>query len=271
MTAHEHFHAGRLEDAVAAQTAEVKANANDLDARFFLFALLCFKGELERAELQLDFISHADKSLQAGSALYQSLLAAEYERRKVYREAAHPVFPPDPPAGLERRLAALHHLLAGDEKGAEQALDEANETALVSAGKLNGEAFDGVRDCDDILAGVVEIYAGGRCLWMPWERIRKLTLGEPRNPFDLLWAKAELEDADGSQATVYLPATYEGSWEQPEEAVRVGRTTEWIEWGDGLFRGAGQRILLSASGEQERETPILTLRTLEIEGPSAES
>ena len=54
----------------------------------------------------------------------------------------------------------------------------------------------------------------------------------------------------------------------PEESVRVGRSTEWIEWGDGLFRGAGQRILLSVSGEEERETPLLTLRTLEIEGSS---
>ena len=270
MTPQELFQAGRLVEAIAAQIAEVKSHPTDEDQRFLLFTLLSFAGEFERAEVHLEAVSLAQQDLKTGSAVYHSLLAAEYERRKVYREGSRPVLPPDPPRTAELRLQALAALRTGDAETAAAALEEAAEQSVALRGKLNGEAFAGLRDYDDVLGQILEIYAGGRCLWMPMEQIRKLEIAEPRNPLDLLWAKAELEDASGTQASVHLPALYEGSCDHPDERVRLGRSTEWIDCRDVAFRGAGQKVLLTARGEEERETAILELRTLEIEGGPAD-
>jgi type VI secretion system protein ImpE len=82
---------------------------------------------------------------------------------------------------------------------------------------------------------------------------------------DLLWLPAELEDTDGRQVRIYLPALYEGSRAHADERVRIGRTTEWEEQ-DGLgFRGVGQHLLFSAHGEAERQTPLLEVRRIEID------
>ena len=265
MTADDLFKAGRLEDALAAQKDVVRGNPTDLDARFFLLALMAFAGELERAETQLDAIGQMDESTAPGRAVFQSLLAADFERQKIYQEGAQPTFPPDPPATLGLRRDALHALARGDKDEASRLLDEAMEQGVVLNGKLNGEAFDGLRDYDDVLGQVVEVYAGGRCIWMPMERIRSLKISEPKTHLDLLWVKAELVDSEGDQATVHVPALYQGSHEHADEAIRVGRSQDWIEVADELYRGAGQRLLLATHGDAERQVPLLDVRTLEIE------
>ena len=52
-----HFQAGRLSEAVTAALAEVKARPGDTARRLFLAELLCFAGELERADRQLDVVA----------------------------------------------------------------------------------------------------------------------------------------------------------------------------------------------------------------------
>jgi type VI secretion system protein ImpE len=269
MTAQELLKAGRLREAVAAQTEEVKAHPSDPDRRLVLFTLLCFAGELERAQVHLEAATLSDDGMRGGASVYHSLLAAEYERRKVYREGASPVFPPDPPPVLELRLEALRALRAGDAAAAERTLERAAEQAVSLRGKLGGEAFDGLRDYDDVLGQVLEVYAGGRCLWLPMERIRRLEIATPDHQLDLLWAQAELEDTDGEQASVYLPVLYEGSAEHGDDAVRLGRSTEWIDQGNSVYRGAGQKVLFALRGEEERQLALLEVRTLELESSPA--
>ncbi len=265
MNSQELLNAGRLADALAVQTEEVKTHPTDPDRRFRLFTLLCFAGELERAELHLEASSLSDEGARAGVAVYHALLAAEYERRRVYREGARPVVPPEPPQTLELRLEALTALRLGQREAAGHALEEAAAQGVALRGKLNGQAFDGLRDYDDVLGQMLEVYAGGRCVWMPLERIRKLELTEPKHQLDLLWARAELEEANGERASVYLPALYEGSFEHENEIVRLGRSTEWIDCDSLAFRGAGQKILFAEHGNEERETGLLAVRTLEID------
>lgn len=263
MTAEELFREGRLGDAIAAQTTLVKAQPLDADARFLLFVLLCFAGDLERAEAQIEAAVLQNEELQMGSLVYRSLLGSELERRKVYREGAEPVFPPDAPGALRLRHTAIRRLLEGDAAAAGTALAEAEEQGVALSGKLNGGAYDGLRDYDDLLGQVLEVYTGGRYLWLPLEQVRTLSVKPPKTHIDLLWASADVVDTDGRTASVYLPALYEGSHEHVDEGVRLGRSTEWIDCGEGILRGAGQRVLFSVSGDTERETPLLELRTLE--------
>ena len=265
MNAQELFRSGRLRDALEAQTAEVKARPLDPDARFFLFVLLCFSGEIERAETHLEAIAQRDESMRAGALLYRSLLGSELERRRVFHEGTTPVLPPNAPASLQLRREALGHFLRGDRESAARFLDQAADASPILHGKLDGEAFEGLRDYDDLQGDFLEVFAGGRYLWLPLAHVRRLELRPPKTHVDLLWLPAELEDTDGRQVRVYLPALYEGSHGHADDALRIGRATEWLEQ-EGLgFRGVGQHMLLSVHSEAERQTPLLDVRSIEID------
>ena len=60
LTAKDHFEAGDLPAAIDALNAEVKRHPTDTDKRGFLAEMLCFDGNLERADLMLDAIAKQD-------------------------------------------------------------------------------------------------------------------------------------------------------------------------------------------------------------------
>ena len=71
-------------------------------------------------------------------------------------------------------------------------------------------------------------------------------------------------DADGEEARVHIPALYAGSHAEEQDALRLGRLTEWRDRG-GLYRGAGQRVLLAAAGGETSEHSLLSVRSLQVD------
>ncbi len=267
MTADELFKAGHLTEAIQQQTSCVKKQPTDQDARYMLFVLLCFAGEFERADKQLSALAGQDERIQAGSGVYHSLLAAEWERRKVFEAKAKPVLPPDAPAYAELRVAALEMLREGDAEAAEKQLDEAVEATPALTGKLNDEPFSAFRDYDDLLGSIIEIFAGGRYIWMPIDEVCSLQFAEPTTALDTLWRQAKLSDAHGEVADVHLPVLYAASYAQDHDALRLGRMTDWISRGD-LYTGVGQHLFLVARGDERFEESLLDFRTLEFDRAS---
>ncbi len=265
MSAHERFKAGELADAIAAQNELVKQRPTDPDARFELFVFLCFAGDLERAEKQLDVLGSRDPALSRGTVVFRNLLASELERRRVHEDGGRPVLPPKAPAYVEQRLDALQRLCGGDVSGAGACLDRAiAETGAVS-GRIDGQAFDGLCDYDDVLGSVIEVFAGGRYLWLPLEHLRVLELSPPKTALDTLWVPARLEDATGDTASVHVPALYAGSHAHPDAGVRLGRETVWEEHGS-LLQGRGQRVWVTTAGDLLREHAVLSVRRIELAG-----
>lgn len=264
MTVSELLSAAQLGDAVAAQSAAVRARPGDVDARVELMVLLCFAGELDRAAAQLDTLALQSPELAVGTAHYRALLGAEAERRAVHERDGAPLLPPDCPAHVEARLAALRALRAGDAAAAGEALAQAMDAAPALEGKLDGESFDALGDRDDVLGPVLEVYAGGRYLWLPLERVRRLELTAPRRQIDLLWPAATLADTSGAEANVHLPALYSGSHAAADGRLQLGRMTDWRDERGVAFRGVGQKLFCARRGEREREIGLLELRTLEL-------
>ena len=111
MSASELFQAGQLDDAIAAQTAQVKASPADQSKRLFLFELLAFAGDLDRARRQLDALQYEEIELQTAQSDYRKVLEAEEYRRKVFRDGLQPKFLTDVPAEHVRlRLEGLNAL-----------------------------------------------------------------------------------------------------------------------------------------------------------------
>ena len=83
MNAKQEFDSGNLSGAVEAAVAEVKQNPADNARRTFLFELLCFAGDLDRAQRQLETIGHLDAQSEWAVQVYTNILHAEQSRRSI--------------------------------------------------------------------------------------------------------------------------------------------------------------------------------------------
>src|SRR5438105_2775459 len=89
-TAKELLAAGELRAAIEELTREVKSNPADTSRRTFLFELLCFAGEWDRAERQLDVIGHQSVQAEVGVQAYRNNLKAERDRRRLFSDGLQP-------------------------------------------------------------------------------------------------------------------------------------------------------------------------------------
>ena len=264
-TAEQYFRAGELVRAVEAQVAAVKAHPTASEERFFLFVLLAFAGDYERAEKQLEAYSAGGEVAHRAALWLQQLLEAERQRARCFAGEGHPLLPDPAPSYLDGPLRATELLAGGKHEDASRELESAAPAIPGCHGTQDGASFIELRDCDDVLGPLCEVYAQGRYLWIPFERIRRLSLRAPAGVLDLLWVSAEIEEHDGRVAKVQLPALYPGSAEHESEAVRLGRSTEWRD-DAGIVRGVGQKMLLFADDDGEREVPLLEIRELVFGG-----
>src|SRR5207302_2659085 len=110
MSASESYKAGRLQEAIDAQLREVKAAPADTGKRLFLFELLSFAGDWERARRQLDAVRYDELEREATLESYRKVLDAEALRRRLFTEGLAPRFLVDPPEHAQTRLEAVNAL-----------------------------------------------------------------------------------------------------------------------------------------------------------------
>jgi type VI secretion system protein ImpE len=243
MNATDLYTAGRLRDAIEAQIEEVKGRPTEQGKRLFLFELFLFAGELERGRRQIEAIQYRDTELDLAVMAYRKLLDAEQSRRDLFTQGLTPGFFGEPSEQLQLRLEAANQLREDQSGEASESLSRANEAMPPIRGRLNGQSFESLRDADDLFAGVLEVMAHGRYFWVGLEQVRLVTMKPPRFPRDLLFIPAhlELEDEAGE---VFLPALYPGSYEHPDDQVKLGRMTDWKVHDGGLALGAGLHTYL---------------------------
>ena len=84
------YREGRLREAIKALGEELRSNPMDAKRRTFLFELLLFAGEYDRAEKQLDLLAGANADAAAGTLLYRSALYAERTRQAMFLNGETP-------------------------------------------------------------------------------------------------------------------------------------------------------------------------------------
>src|SRR5579872_4843222 len=132
MTARELYQAGKLDEAVQALNAELRNYPEDTKRRTFLFELLCFAGNFDRAEKQLDILSQGSPEAMTGSMLYRAALHGERLRREMFEKKEYPT--------------------TGSATGE-------------PGGTLNGKPFESITDSDSRIGPRLEVYAGGQYMW----------------------------------------------------------------------------------------------------------
>jgi type VI secretion system protein ImpE len=235
MNAGQLFKAGKLNEAVLALSAELRDNPADTQRRTFLFELLCFSGAYDRAEKQLDVLAQANKDTQLGALLYAGALSADRTRSEMFQKKTCPDI------GGETEPPAL-------------------------SGTLNGKPFSFFEDADPRLAGKMEVFAAGNYMWLPMEHIASIEMEAPKRLRDLLWVPALIRTGPGFKerelGEVLLPVLSPLAFANADDAVRLGRVTQWEEV-DGLVVPAGQRCFMV----DDEEFPILEIRSLEFHVP----
>lgn len=260
MRAKELLDANQLSAAIAELTQDVKRHPADNRLRTFLFELLCFAGEYERAERQLDVIGHQNESVGIGIEVYRQLLKADQARDHWFARGLKPTFLLEPPSWIQQQLEAGNRLRGQQTEEAVALLQETAQSRPPIAGLVNGKPCADFRDSDDRIGPVLEVYLRENYVWLPWEQIQKITIPQPKHLRDLLWIPATIEAGEGAAGHVYLPVLYAGSHREEDDQLRLGRITDWVGLGGGLARGLGQKTFLV----DDSELSILEIREIEL-------
>src|SRR3989442_6933336 len=109
-TARDHFSAGNLAAAIEAQLQEVRSAPLDSGRRTFLFELLAFAGEWDRAGQQLAVLAQETAEKGWGATVYHNLLVAEQTRRKGFAGLARPHGFFQQPPFIASPCVAVEHL-----------------------------------------------------------------------------------------------------------------------------------------------------------------
>jgi len=243
VNATELYQQGKLQEAIEAQVQAVKSKPADQSVRLFLFELLVFAGELDRAQKQIEVLKYEDMDLQTATMRYRLLLESERTRRRFFQEGVAPRFPEEPPEHLKLRLEANNQLRGGDVKGAKALFERADAAVPPLKGLLNGKPFDVIRDADDRFGPVLEVFTNGNYFWVPFDQIEMVAMNAPKFPRDLLWIPARLTTAQGTTGDVHLPVLYPNSHAHQDTQVKLGRSTDW-SGEPGAVTGVGARVYL---------------------------
>ena len=227
------YKAGRLDEAIKALSAELRDNPTDTKRRTFLFELLCFAGEYERADKQLEVLGQAGPTSEMGVLVYRSALYAERQRQDLFSRGEFP--------------------------------EPKDDAESARAGVLNGKQFSEFSDTDPRIGPRLELFAAGNYLLLPLEHVASIQIPPPQRLRDLLWTPAAVRTAPSFKGTelgeVLLPVLAPFSSRHPDEAVRLGRMTVW-ERPDGYeYQVPFGQKMWQVDGE---EIPFLEMHELEF-------
>lgn len=230
MGARELLDAGRVKEAAALLAASLRDNPADTKSRTFLFELLCFSGQYERAGKQLNVLAEGNKEREMGAILYHSALHGERSRHDIFRKQEFP----------------------------------AAQAKPSPAGTLNGQPFTSLSDADPQIGARLEVFAAGAYLWLPFEHIATIEVQPVKNLRDTLWMPAFVVTGPSFKGTdigeVLIPAIYPFSWNSPDESLWLGRGTEWVGDDEGNEFPVGHKLFLVDG----KEVPLAEVKSIEF-------
>ena len=258
------FQQSKLDEAIRSQTEALLADPTNVDGRYHMAGLLAFAGEFDRALAHLDFIAGERPELAPAVAMYVSSVHGEEERRRIYTAGHVPGTDPENETAVKRRVHLRQHLAAGDAQGAAKVMAEIAAEAVPQASLAGAEPVPFL-DHDDGLGALLEVFVGGRCLWLPTGNLRSLEFTPPRGLLDLLWAQCAIETRTGQRYAAHVPVLYAGTAARSDPQVRCGHKTEWQDELGVAFRGYGQRVFVAG----DQEIGVLELRSVRFPGGAA--
>jgi len=232
MSPDELVRANRLSDAIQALVTELRDRPTDARRRTFLFELLCFAGQYDRAEKHLTVLAQANQDSELGGLLYRSALAAERKRQALFESS--------------------------------RAAEGKSAANPAGPGSINGRPFRTIEDLDPRIGPRLEMFVAGEYVWLPFEHIGSIRMQAPKFLRDTLWITALVQTGPSFKGQefgeVLIPALSPLSWQHESDEVKLGRATDWKQQGDELIP-FGQKLLIL---DDEETVPMLEIREIEF-------
>lgn len=233
---------GRLEEAVAIQSAIVESDPGDSAALLFLAELLTLAGRVADAREQFVRIRSDSNEWRAARRVFLQLL------QSIRRRGRRPMMLGDTiPEHVRRRWKIVLAHGAGNTRAAAGQMDRADMISPTMNGHVDGREFDGLRDADDRFASVLELFVGGRYCWLQFECITRITLSPATTLLDVAYRPAQIRTTVKNELNVLLPLLYPDS-HTADGDFAMGRDTDWADAG-GLAVGVGAKVMLAGDEE----------------------
>jgi type VI secretion system protein ImpE len=253
---------GRPDEALAALEQQVRGDPSNGKLRTFLFQLLCVLGRWERALTQLNVAAELDPGQLLTAQILRPALQCEALRAEVFAGRRTPLVFGEPEEWVAWMVRANQLGARGEALQARELRSKALEAAPAVPGTLEADGgryeFEWLADADPRLGPVLEAVIDGGYFWVPLRHVAEILLEKPGELRDVVWFPASVRWTNGGESACLIPTRYPGSESSPDPGVRLARKTEWMDQGDGVFVGLGQRLFSTDADE----FPLLDVRRI---------
>ena len=249
---------GNLDAALSRAKGAVRDDPGDPEARARLFQMFCLNGEWDRAEAQLEALLTSAAVQSPIWKQFQMLMRLERQRREAHETAAAPAIVGEPQDWMAPFAKAFELHQSGDVAGGAAMREGALADAPAVAGTVDGVEFAWLMDGDARYGPMLEAFlpTEGDYCWVPLSALTSLQIEKPSQVNHFVWAPAHFTWVDGRVLHGFVPTRYSGSEGSGDPAHALARGTDWVDAGDGVFVGRGQRVLMSA----DDDFPLLEIR-----------
>ncbi|MEI7461250.1 MAG: type VI secretion system accessory protein TagJ [Pirellula sp.] len=265
-----------LQSSLKSLQAEVRDNPSDPKHRIFLFQLLSIMGQWDRALNQLNVLRELSAESLSLAQTYQETLNCEALRHDVFAGKRSPLLFGEPESWMALIFESLK-ISCQEGKAAEASTLRSNafEDAPTTSGTITlfpaksteddknppeVATFEWIADADSRIGPFLEAIINGKYFWVPFQRIRTISLEKVADLRDLVWLPARFEWSNGGETVGFVPTRYPGSETQSDDQVRMGWKTIWNPAGQDTFVGLGQRILATDVDEY----PLTKIAKIEL-------
>ena len=249
---------GKVSDAMTSLQGEVRAAPNDPKLRVFLFQLMAVLGQWERAATQLKVCGDQDDKTLLMVQVCGPAIAAEILRAEIFAGKRSPLLLGEPEEWIGWLLQANKHLAEGHFDAAREFREKAFEAAPPTSGTINGQAFEWISDADQRFGPMLEAIVDGKYYWIPFHRIREITIEAPTDLRDVGVAAGDSDVGGRCAEGGADPDAVSGDG---KERGRGGGATAREDGMDGGGRYKHRRGA-EAFGDGCGETPLLEARKI---------
>ena len=259
-SAEEYLRNENLDEALKHLQNQVRNDTSNVKHRIFLFQLLAVLGQWDRALTQLNVAGEMDAGTLAMVQMYRQALQSEAFREQVFKGSRAPLIFGEPEQWIALIINALKLTAEGDYAQSQDLRAQAFESAPMTSGTIDDNAFEWIADADTRLGPFLEAIVNGNYFWIPFHRIKSITFDAPEDLRDLVWMPAYFTWANGGETVGLVPTRYPDSQNNEDVKIRLSKKTDWEECASDVFVGLGQRMFATDTGEY----PIMDVREVKL-------
>jgi len=232
--------AGQLTEAIQYLENALKDDPINVDFRSSLIELLCIKGDLERADKQLNLMVQKHPEFLIGATNLRQLIRAEQARKDFANGNSVPDLFNGTNSHSEALLQLSIELHNGDKENIKIKAEKLEEIRPKLNMNLDGNVIEDMRDLDDTLGGFLEIFGtDGKFYLVELSEIEFITFKPVTSIIEQVWRRVELSIKNGPSGEAHIPLVYVQS---ETDAEKLGRETDWKEIANELMVGVGQKM-----------------------------